>query len=51
MENRNFPSLGSTRDAESFSPRPLQPALATPATRAQADDVFVSSIGTPLANR
>lgn len=51
ITNCSFPSLGSTREAESFSPRPLQPAFATPATKAQADDVLVSSIGTPLANR
>lgn len=49
--NRRRPSLWCTLDAEILIPTLLQPAIDTPATKAHADDVLVSSIGTPLANR
>lgn len=49
--NRSLPSLGNTREDEIFRPRLLHSAFDTPATRAQAEDVLVSSIGTPLMNR
>lgn len=49
--NLSLPSLWTTLDAEILSPRLLQPALDTPVTSAQAEDVLVSSIDTPLVNR
>lgn len=50
--NRSLPSLLRTRADEILSPRFLQlPFEATPATRAQAAEVFVSSMGTPFAKR
>lgn len=49
--NLSLPSLWSTLDVEILSPRLLHPGLDTPATKAQAEDVFVSNMGTPLTNR
>lgn len=50
--NRSCPTLLCIRDDEIWRPMFLQLAFdATPATRAHAADVFVSSIGTPLAKR